>query len=114
MSGEITLEGLDLKKPLDKMTAKELRQLAMDKIPSIVGASGMTKEALLPAIKEACGVVEEEGSVSPYKDQIFSLKRQISELRTEKVGVEGRKDREIMRRKINKLKKRTRRLSRAV
>ena len=48
MSEEIKLE---LKKPLDKMTAKELRQLAIDQIPQITGASGMDREQLLAAIK---------------------------------------------------------------
>ena len=43
---------LDLKKPLDKMTAKELRQLAIEKIPQITGASGMDKDQLVKAIKE--------------------------------------------------------------
>jgi hypothetical protein len=35
-------------------------------------------------------------------------------MRVEKVAVESRKDRSQLRRKINKLKKRTRRLSRAL
>ena len=54
-----------LKKPLDKMTVKELKDLAIAKIPQIVGASGMHKEDLLAAIKENLGIVEEEGGGSP-------------------------------------------------
>lgn len=112
---EMTFESLGLTKPLDKMTVKELRQLVVvKKIPSIVGASGMDKEALVKAIKDVFGIVEEEGAVSPYKDQIFSMKRQIREMRVAKTGVEARKERTQLRRKINKLKKRTRRLSRAL
>ena len=61
MSDELTLESLDLKKPLDKMTQKELRELCMAKIPQITGASGMSKEELLPAIKEVLGIEDEEG-----------------------------------------------------
>lgn len=110
---EISFDDLGLTKPLEKMTAKELRQLAVEKIPSITGANAMSKEDLVTAIKEIFGIVEEEG-VSPYKEQILSLKRRIKELRAEKEKVEARKDRDKLRREINKLKKRTRRLARSV
>ena len=113
MAEELSIE---LKKPLDKMTAKELRQLAMDKIPQVVGASGMAKEELLTTIKEALGISDgEEGRENPYKEQILTLKRQIKELRAEKEGLskDKRKERDAVRRKVNKLKKRTRRLSAA-
>lgn len=112
MSDELTLEGLNLKKPLDKMTQKELRELCMSKIPQITGASGMSKEELLPAIKEVLGIQDEEGNqTNPYKDQILGIKRRINELRTEKVGTTVRARREVLRKQINKLKKRTRRLA---
>jgi len=114
MSVELTLESLGLKKPLDKMTAKELRELVMSKIPQITGASGMTKEALLPAIKDVLGIKEEDGGANPYKDQILATKRTIRELRGQKPEAGTRKAKEILRRKINKLKKRTRRLAKAV
>ncbi|HWR04764.1 MAG TPA: hypothetical protein VN419_12200 [Humidesulfovibrio sp.] len=112
---EMSFESLGLTKPLDKMTAKELRQLVVvKKIPSIVGASGMQKEELVTAIKGVFGIVDEEGAVSPYKDQIFTMKRKIREMRVAKGTVEARQERTQLRRKINKLKKRTRRLSRAL
>ena len=114
MSEEITFESLGLTKTLDKMTAKELRQMIVAKIPSIVGASGMQKDELVKAVKDVFGIVDEEGGVSPYKDQIFTMKRNIREMRVEKTGVEARKERTQLRRKINKLKKRTRRLSGAL
>lgn len=114
MSEELTLEKLNLKKPLDKMTAKELRELTIEKIPQITGASGMDKASLLSAIKELLGLEDAEGGVSPYKDQIRSLKKEIKGLRTEKAETDSRKERDIMRRKINRLKKRTRRLARSV
>jgi FtsZ-binding cell division protein ZapB len=114
MSEELTLESLNLKKPLDKMTAKELRQLVMEKIPGITGASGMDKEQLIAAIKEALGIEDQgEGGASPYKDQIHSLKREIRSLREQKESLSTRREREHLRRRINKLKKRTRRLARA-
>lgn len=96
------------------MTAKELRQMIVAKITSIVGASGMQKDKLVKAVKDVFGIVDEEGGVSPYKEQILTMKRQIREMRVAKTGVESRQDRTQMRRKINKLRKRTRRLARAL
>ena len=113
MSEEIKLE---LKKPLDKMTAKELRQLAIDQIPQITGASGMDKEQLLAAIKEVMGISDDaENKTSPYKAQIRDLKKQIKELRTQKLSLpkSKRTEREKLRRKIHNLKKLTRRLAAA-
>ena len=45
-------------KPLDKMTATELRKFAMD-TGEISGVHGMNKEELLAAIKEAKGIKDE-------------------------------------------------------
>ncbi len=44
-------------KPLDKMTANELRELAKA-IPEITGVHGMKKAELLAAVKEASGIKE--------------------------------------------------------
>ncbi|WP_027366925.1 hypothetical protein [Desulfocurvibacter africanus] len=115
MSDEITLQSLGLKKTLDKMTAKELRQLVMDKIPQITGATGMDKDQLLVAIKDVLGIKEEEGvKNNPYKAQIHDIKSDIRSMREQKAKATARKDKDILRKRINKLKKRTRRLSRAV
>ncbi|MBW2318846.1 MAG: transcription termination factor Rho, partial [Deltaproteobacteria bacterium] len=46
-------------KPLDRMTAKELREIAL-KVPDIVGAHGMNKVELLAVVKEARGIVDEK------------------------------------------------------
>ncbi len=113
-SYEISFDDLGLTKPLDKMTSKELRALCMAKIPAIVGSTGMTKENLVAKIKEIFGITDDEGGVSPYRDQIVSIKKTIKGLRVQKESVEDRKEREFLRRKINKLKKRTRRLANAV
>ncbi len=111
---EVSFDDLGLTKPLDKMTSKELRALCMSKIPAIVGSTGMTKEDLVAKIKEIFGINDDEGGVSPYRDQIVSIKKTIKDLRVQKESVEDRKEREFLRRKINKLKKRTRRLANAV
>lgn len=115
MAEEISFDDLGLKKSLDKMTAKELRELIINKLPMITGASGMGKEELVKAINEVFGFSNEEGEkVNPYKGRIRSLKTEIKELRVKKAETEENKQREILRRRINKLKKRTRRLANAV
>ena len=113
MSEEITFESLNLQKPLEKMTAKELRQMVMEKIPQITGASGMSKEELLSNIKEFFDLTDEEGKASPYQEQITATKRQIRELRAQKQDMTdaSRKERDKMRKKIKRLKRRTRRMS---
>ncbi|WP_432735110.1 hypothetical protein [Maridesulfovibrio sp. FT414] len=109
-----TLESMELKKPLDKMTVKELRQLCMNKMPLIVGASSMDKETIISNIKEYLGIQDEEGAVSPYKDRIISIKRKMRELRISKKAAESRKETTQLRRKINKMKKQTRALAKAL
>ncbi|WP_319583583.1 hypothetical protein [uncultured Pseudodesulfovibrio sp.] len=110
---EISFDELGLTKPLEKMTAKELRALCMEKLPMISGASGKDKDVLVAEIKEVFGIVDEE-QISPYKKQIHEIKRQIRALRVKKDETEGRAQRDRLRRQITKLKKRTRRLARAV
>lgn len=110
---EISFDELGLTKPLEKMTSKELRALCMEKLPMITGASGKEKDALVQEIKEVFGIVDEE-QVSPYKKQIHEIKRQIRALREKKAETENRTERDRVRRQITKLKKRTRRLARAV
>jgi hypothetical protein len=110
---EISFDELGLTKPLEKMTAKELRALCMEKLPMITGASGKEKEELVQEIKDVFGIVEEE-QISPYKRQIHEIKKQIRAMRVQRGELEDRAQRDRLRRKINKLKKRTRRLARAV
>jgi hypothetical protein len=102
-----------LKKPLNKMTVKELKDLAMSSFPQIVGASGMQKEELLAEIKQLLGIVEEEGGTSPYVQQIATLKKTIAELKVQKneIPKAQRSAREKVRRQIHDLKKKTRRLA---
>ncbi|WP_272699415.1 hypothetical protein [Desulfovibrio sp. Fe33] len=110
---EISFDELGLTKPLEKMTSKELRALCMEKLPMITGASGKEKDELVQEIKEVFGIVDEE-QVSPYKRQIHEIKKQIRAMRVLRGELEDRAQRDRLRRKINKLKKRTRRLARAV
>ena len=97
-------------KPLDRMTAKELREVALQ-IPEITGVHGMNKIELLAAIKEARGIVDEvskkgaDVSVREIKKKIRGLKALKSEVNAEK----DKKKANILRRRINRLKKKTRR-----
>ncbi len=113
MAEELTLDSLNLKKPLEKMTAKELRELAIDKIPQITGASGMDKDELLEAIKEVLGIAEEEYKGTKYKEQILATKRQIKELRAQKTNIPTghRKERDKLRKQIKQLKRKTRKMA---
>lgn len=111
--GRPTLESLDLKKPLDKMTAKELRDLCIEKMPEITGVSGMEKEEIVANIKEFLGIEDEEEPENPNKVLIREAKQQIQELKAKKAatGEASRKERDSLRRQINRLKKKTRRLA---
>ena len=107
-------------KPLDKMTVKELRAVTAD-IEEITGAIGMKKDELLAAIKQAKGIIDEEPA--PKKKivkkklpagpmTVQQLKTKISELRAQQSELRKAGDRaqlKIMRRRINRLKKMTRR-----
>ena len=95
-------------KPLEKMTAKELRDLALT-IPEISGVHGMNKEEVLSAIKKARGIKEKAGKKGDRS--IRQLKEQIKNLRTEKSESRestDRKSTERLRRRISRLKKKTR------
>lgn len=106
---------LQLKKSLDKMTAKELRDLVVNQLPMIQGASGMDKAQIIAEIKTALGATEESSGTSPYKAQILASKAKARELRKTKAEAADitRAAKTLLRRKINKLKKRSRRLAKA-
>lgn len=97
-------------KPLEKMTATELRKYALE-LGEIVGVHAMNKEELLAAIKKVKGIVE-EGKKGEKKVNVRALKQKIKELRSQKAQIReagaSRKELNILRRRINRLKKRTR------
>jgi sulfite reductase alpha subunit-like flavoprotein len=96
-------------KPLDRMTAKELRDLALS-TGGLVGVHAMNKAELISAIKEVRGIVDEK---TKKKDvDIRSLKLKIAELqdKREKAAGDGKKKlADSFRRRISNLKKKTRR-----
>ena len=98
-------------KPLEKMTVKELREMAKD-IPQIVGVHGMKKEELIVEIKKVKGIVDEP--LKKADASIAQLKQKIRALKIERQTAMEAKDKKkatIFRRRISKLKKMTRRLA---
>lgn len=111
-------------KPLEKMTAKELREIALE-IPEIEGVHAMKKEALLEAIIKSRGVEKEEAKEEKKEAKkkekkevekkagvgVAELKKRIREfkvLKAEAVEKGDARTARIYRRRINRLKKRTR------
>jgi len=105
-------------KDLERMTVKELRAVAAE-TGDLVGLHAMKKAELLAAIKEARGIKEEKAlgekvektgvTVKQVKAKLVELKRKREEARETK----DRRMVEILRRRINRVKKRTRKLSQA-
>lgn len=96
-------------KPLEKMTAKELRELALT-LEGIVGVHAMNKAELIAAIKEAKGIVDERSAQKSV--DVRSLKAKIRELkrkRDEAKQAGNAKLVDAFRRRLSNLKKKTRR-----
>ena len=97
------------KDQLERMTVKELREIALS-IGTITGVHAMKKEELIVEIKEAKGIVDEKG-VKYASELISKLKATIRTLRKEKEQAREAGDKKrikILQRKLNRLKKRTR------
>ena len=101
------------------MTAKELREMALG-LPGVHGVHAMKKEELISAIRKAKGMTETEGKkekpVVVKKEKVVltiaELKQKAKELRTKKEEALQQKNwkiAEILRRRISRLKKKTRR-----
>ena len=96
-------------KPLDKMTATELRKYALD-LGEISGVHGMNKEELMRAIKEVKGIKDDAKHTE--KVSMRDLKEKAAAMLAQKLAAlaagEPRAKVDILRRKANRLKKRTR------
>lgn len=96
-------------KPLDKMTAKELREMALG-LEGIVGVHAMNKAELIAAIKEAKGIVDQ--TTKQKAVDVRALKAKIRELRRKRDEAKeagNNKLADAFRRRISNLKKKTRR-----
>jgi protein-arginine kinase activator protein McsA len=103
-------------KPLDKMTVVELREFALAKNLGIVGVSAMKKEDLLPAIKQALGIKDEEPARKGLAEKatVGEMKKSILQLKEEKRTAIASKDKKkvnVLRRRINRLKKRSKKIA---
>jgi cell division protein FtsX len=106
-------------KPLEKMTAKELREMALG-LPGVHGVHAMKKEELIAAIQKAKGITEPEPKkekvVVAKKEKVVltvaQLKQKVRELRLKKeeaLQQRNLKMEKILRKQISRLKKKTRR-----
>lgn len=114
-------------KPLDKMTVKELREIAKD-IPDLTGVHGMKKDELLTAISavqgddaadetksEAKAPAAPKKKVGPKKEKAQLTKKDMKELiktlkgkRRQALSDKDSKMATVYRRRISRLKKKTR------
>jgi len=119
MAEEVKNEEQQAEKPLDKMTVVELRETLKKEVPDITGVTSMKKDQLLEALKEVRGIKDKPAAkkkkkktAGPKKKMTVSdMKQEIVRLRTERESIrqEGDKKKiEIIRRRINRLKKLTR------
>jgi DNA repair exonuclease SbcCD nuclease subunit len=96
-------------KPLEKMTVTDLREIAKE-IPEITGVHGMKKEELIVAIKKSKGIVDEpvkkkDASLGEIKQKIKAVKAQ----RRAAIEAKDKKMATIYKRRISRLKKKSRR-----
>ena len=135
MAEEVKNDEQQAEKPLDKMTVAELREVLKKEVPDITGVTGMKKDQLLDAVKEARNSKDETPAKKPTAKKAVpkkvaskkaapkktagpkkvmtagEMKQEIIRLRAEKESIrqEGDKKKiEIIRRRINRLKKMTR------
>ncbi len=101
------------------MTAKELREMALG-LPGVHGVHAMKKEELLVAIRAAKGIpepeVKKEKHIVGKKEKVVltvaELKQKVKALRAKREELLQQKHlkmAEILRRRISRLKKKTRR-----
>lgn len=112
-----------LEKPLDKMTAPELREFVLSKnLEGLTGVHAMKKEELLKAVKEAMGIKDEAPAGKAKRPEakkdlnVKELKEKIAQLKDQKkeaLSSSEKKKASVLRRRINRLKKQTKRVAKA-
>ncbi|MHC1741682.1 MAG: transcription termination factor Rho [Syntrophobacteraceae bacterium] len=96
-------------KPLDKMTAKELREMGLA-LGGVSGVHAMNKAELIAAIKEVKGIVD--AVTKKASVDIRSIKEKIRALKEKKLQAKESGNSKLvdsLRRRISSLKKKTRR-----
>ena len=116
---ETTPKMPEFEKPLEKMTAPELKEIGKE-IPGLTGVHAMKKADLIAVIKEYYGIEEEvpakrkKKKVAKPTASVKEIKAKIIQLREKKEEARASKDRknvDILRRRINRLKKQTRKVA---
>lgn len=96
-------------KPLDKMTAKELREMGLS-LGGITGVHALNKNELIAAIKEVKGIVEEKTKKTGVDVRGLKLSiKALKEKRQQAKEADNNKLADAFRRRISNLKKKTRR-----
>ena len=117
-------EDVKKEKDLDSMTVKELKALASEET-DLVGVHAMKKAELLDAIKDAKGITEEKVTKKKEKKApkkkaekepvtVKSLKEKVIQLKQSREEAREARDKrmvDMLRRKINRAKKRMRKIS---
>lgn len=121
MASEIKKKEHSEAKPLEKLTVKELRAVALE-IPHSVAVHDMKKEELVALIKQSKGLDENvkkkekkekkiEVKIIKTKEQLKATIRELKNLRLEAQKKHDKKSMDQLRRRIGHLKKMTRRIS---
>jgi hypothetical protein len=107
-------------KPLEKLTVKELREIAAE-IPHETAVHDMKKDELVAFIKEARGIKDE--TPARKKKQVVKLKmtkpelkariRELKELRLQALESKESKKAAMLRHQISQMKKKSRRVAAA-
>lgn len=103
---------MEKEKHLEKLTAKELREMALE-MGGITGVTAMKKEELIAAIRQAKGLPAKETRVMPV-DTVLEVKRRIREFRLKRDELREagkREEASRLNKKISRLKKRTRKFA---
>ena len=104
-------------KQLDKLTVKELREIAKE-IPHEKAIHDMKKEELVTLIKEARGIKDEKPvakkkqavKIKMTKPELKTRIRELKLLKSQAMESKERKEAALLRRRISRLKKKSRRV----
>jgi hypothetical protein len=105
-------------KHLEKLTIKELREIAME-IPHATAVHEMKKEEIIAFIKEARGIKDETpikkkkkaGKINMTKPELKAKIRELKGLRLQALEEKDSKKAILLRYKVSRLKKKSRRIA---
>jgi hypothetical protein len=105
-------------KHLEKLTIKELREIAME-IPHSTAVHDMKKEEVIAFIKEARGIKDETpikkkkktGKIKMTKAELKAKIRELKGLRLQAIEEKDSKKTILLRHKVSRLKKKSRRIA---